>query len=71
MMLCAMTIALIDRRFTTAAGWASAAAALAWLGLMHADRIGWGEAPACALGYALMAVLFLEIARVSPPTAAE
>ena len=64
MILCATTIALIDRRFLTAAGWASAAAALSWVGLMHADRIGWGEAPGCALGYALMAVLFVGIARL-------
>lgn len=67
MMLCAMTIALIDRRLTSAAAWSGAAAALSWLGLMHAERVGWGEAPAAALGYALMAVVFLVVARVSPP----
>jgi AGZA family xanthine/uracil permease-like MFS transporter len=68
MMLCATMIALIDRRLTTAAGWAGSAAALSWLGLMHADRVGWGEAPGAALGYALMAVVFLVIARVGPAT---
>ena len=67
MILCATTIALIDRRLTSAAAWAGAAAALSWLGLMHAERVGWGEAPAAALGYALMAVVFLVVARVSPP----
>jgi AGZA family xanthine/uracil permease-like MFS transporter len=71
MMLCAMTITLIDRRLNTAAGWAGAAAALSWLGLMHADRVGWGAAPAAALGYALMAVVFLVVARISPPPVAE
>jgi AGZA family xanthine/uracil permease-like MFS transporter len=67
MILCAMTIALIDRRLRTAASWAMAAAALAWLGLMHADRVGWGEAPGAALGYALMAILFVGVSRLSPP----
>src|SRR5262249_34615804 len=61
MVLCATTIALVDRRFRAAAGWAAAAAALSWTGLMHADRIGWAEAPGCALGYALMALLFVGI----------
>jgi AGZA family xanthine/uracil permease-like MFS transporter len=61
MVLCAMTIAMIDRRLRVAAGWAAAASALAWLGLIHADRIGWGEAPAAALGYLLMAGLFVAI----------
>jgi adenine/guanine/hypoxanthine permease len=67
MVLCAATIALVDRRFRAAAGWAAAAAALSWTGLMHADRIGWAEAPGCALGYALMALLFLAMAGLEPP----
>jgi AGZA family xanthine/uracil permease-like MFS transporter len=71
MMLCAMTIALIDRRLQTAAGWAAAAAALSWLGLMHADRVGWGAAPGAALGYALMALVFLVVARVGTPAVEE
>ena len=71
MMLCATTIAVIDRRLTTAAAWAGAAGALSWLGLMHADRVGWGAAPAAALGYALMAVVFLVVARVGTPAVEE
>jgi AGZA family xanthine/uracil permease-like MFS transporter len=66
MLLCAMTIALIDRRLVTAAAWAGAGAALAWVGLMHADKLGWGAAPQAAAGYALMAVAFLLVARLSP-----
>jgi hypothetical protein len=38
---------------------------------MHADRVGWGEAPGAALGYALMAVVFLWVARVGPSSLAE
>lgn len=71
MMLCAMTIALIDQRLRAATAWAGAAAALSWLGLMHADRLGWGAAPAAALGYALMAVGFLAVARLAPKEALE
>jgi AGZA family xanthine/uracil permease-like MFS transporter len=65
MVLCATTIALIDRRMRAAAGWAASASLLAWLGLMHSDRIGWGEARGCALGYALMAGLFVVVGWVS------
>ena len=65
MILCAMTIATIDRRLVTAAAWAASAAALSWLGLIHADRIGWGEAPQAALGYLLVAVLLGVMSRFS------
>lgn len=65
MILCAMTMATIDRQLRTAAGWAAAAAALSWLGLIHADRIGWGEAPQAALGYLLVAVLLGVMSRFS------
>jgi AGZA family xanthine/uracil permease-like MFS transporter len=66
MLLCAMTIALIDRRLATAAAWAGAGGALSWVGLMHADKLGWGAAPQAAAGYALMAVAFLVVARLAP-----
>jgi len=69
MMLCATTIALIDSRFRAATGWALAASGLSWIGLIHADQIAWGAAPQPALGYLLMAGLFLliSIGRVEPP----
>jgi AGZA family xanthine/uracil permease-like MFS transporter len=70
MVLCAMTIAMIDRRLKNAAGWAVAGSAMAWVGLIHADRIGWGEAKTAALGYLLMAGLFLAIAKVTAPAPA-
>jgi len=69
MLLCAMTIALVDRKLLQAAGWAGAGATLSWLGLMHADRVGWAEAPAAALGYTLMAVVFLVVSRFARPAA--
>lgn len=61
MILCAITIAMIDLRLRAAAGWAAAAAVLSWVGLVHAHRIGWGEAPQAALGYLMMAGLFLAL----------
>jgi len=69
MLLCATTISLIDSRFRTAAGWALSASGLSWIGLIHADQIAWGAAPQPAIGYLLMAGLFLliSIGRVEPP----
>ncbi|MEE9257427.1 MAG: NCS2 family permease [bacterium] len=66
MILAAMAAALIDGERLRAAGWA-AAAALSWLGVIHAFEItpggvispfGWGKAPALAGGYLIMAALF-------------
>ena len=42
MVLCATDDRARRPPLLRAAGWASAAAGLAWVGLMHADRIGWG-----------------------------
>lgn len=67
MFLCATTIAVIDRRFRAAAGWALAASALSWVGLVHAERIGWGMAPGPALGYLLMAALFALVGQLAAP----
>jgi adenine/guanine/hypoxanthine permease len=61
MLLTAMTIAMIDRRLKAAAGWAATAASLSFVGLVHADRIGWNAAPGPALGYLLMAGLCLAL----------
>jgi AGZA family xanthine/uracil permease-like MFS transporter len=67
LILAAMAAALIDRRLLRAAGWAGAAALLAWFGVIHAWEItpgglispfGWAKAPAVAGGYLVMAVLF-------------
>jgi AGZA family xanthine/uracil permease-like MFS transporter len=67
LILAAMAAALIDRRLLRAAGWAGAAALLAWFGVIHAWEItpgglispfGWAKAPAVAGGYLVMAALF-------------
>ena len=66
--LAALVASLIDRKVLRAAGWAAVAALLSWFGVIHAWKItpsgvastfGWGEAPAAAAGYLVMAVLFV------------
>jgi AGZA family xanthine/uracil permease-like MFS transporter len=65
-LLAAILAHVIDRRFDRAAGWALAAAGLAWVGIIHAYRLtdlgvenhfGFGAAPDFALAYALMALM--------------
>jgi AGZA family xanthine/uracil permease-like MFS transporter len=70
MILCATTIAAIDRRLVTASAWLLAASALSWLGLIHADQIGFGAAPEPALAYLLVAALFFTLSRFSKPAKA-
>jgi AGZA family xanthine/uracil permease-like MFS transporter len=73
MILAAMAASLIDGERRRAAGWA--AAALSWLGVIHAfeitpggviSPIGWGKAPALAGGYLIMAALFAAFAVNDP-----
>ena len=68
MLLAAMLVYVIEQRFAAAALTALAAAALSWVGLMHAWRFtvadtvlqpGWGSGREWALGYLAMAVVFL------------
>ncbi len=57
MILGAITVFLIDRRFRTAALYALAGAVLSFFGFVHGAEVGWAESPGVALGYLLMAVL--------------
>jgi AGZA family xanthine/uracil permease-like MFS transporter len=66
MLLSAATVAVIERRFTQAAGWCIAAAGLSALGLMHSYRwtpadtvLSLAPAWPWAIGYAAMAGVFL------------
>ena len=68
MLLSALLVYLIERRFLAAALIALIAALASWLGLIHAWRfsgadtalqLGWGSGGPWALGYLLMAGLFL------------
>ncbi len=70
MILSAMSVFLIDRRFLSASAWAICAAVLSFFGVIHAFEItsagvagkfGFAAAPRIALGYLLMAALFAGI----------
>jgi AGZA family xanthine/uracil permease-like MFS transporter len=67
MILAAIGVALIERRFARAGAWAAAAALLSAFGIIHAydlgrggvtSRFGWMAAPDFFAGYLLLAGLF-------------
>ncbi|MBI2752629.1 MAG: regulator [Betaproteobacteria bacterium] len=59
MVLGAMAAFIIERQLNRAAVTAFAGAVLSWIGLIHAAQLGWGAAPAVALGYTLFGVVCL------------
>lgn len=59
LLLGAITVFLIDRRFFHAAAFAGAATVLAFFGCIHAPAIGVAAAPGLAAGYAAAAVVFV------------
>ena len=52
---------ILDRQLVKAAIAAGAGAALAWIGLLHAEEVRWGAAPQVALGYLFLALVLLGI----------
>lgn len=58
MLLGAIAVFTIDRRFLWAAGYALVAAALSTVGLIHSFEVHWPEYNDVALAYALAAVVF-------------
>jgi AGZA family xanthine/uracil permease-like MFS transporter len=70
MILAAIGVALIERRFQRAALWSLAASALSMLGVIHAydltpagvaNRFGWLAAPEFAAAYLMLALLFFAV----------
>jgi AGZA family xanthine/uracil permease-like MFS transporter len=70
MILAAIGVALIERRFAQAGAWAAAAALLSAFGIIHAynltsggvtSRFGWMAAPDFFIAYLLLAGLFFLI----------
>lgn len=68
MTLAAITVYIIEQKFGLAALWAVGAAILAWMGLIHSFawtptdtvvELGWGAGAEWAIGYLMMAILFL------------
>jgi AGZA family xanthine/uracil permease-like MFS transporter len=58
---------ILEKQLMRAAIGAAVGAALSWVGLLHADQVGWGAAPGVALGYALLGVVLVGIGLVQGP----
>lgn len=57
LVVAAVLVELVDRRFVAAATWCLLAAGCAWFGLLHGARLGWGAQPQAALGWLLAAAV--------------
>ncbi len=66
MMIGAMTVCVIDQQFRRATVFAFISAAMAYTGLIHAPKLAWNAAPEFALGYFILALMFLYCAIVKP-----
>jgi AGZA family xanthine/uracil permease-like MFS transporter len=74
LILGAIGVFVIDRKFRQAAGFAAAGAVLTFFGFMHGERIGFGQSPIVALSYGVIAGMFLaasKFAVVAPKPAEE
>jgi AGZA family xanthine/uracil permease-like MFS transporter len=73
LVLGAVTAFLIDKKFWWAAGYAMAGSVLSFVGLIHADKVGWNAGGQVALGYLFFAVVcavFALMQRNTTPAAA-
>ncbi len=61
---------ILDRKALTAAIAAGIGAVLSFVGLLHADQVGWAAAPGPALGYAFLGLVLVAIASVQRREAA-
>ena len=61
---------VLDRKLLLAAIAAGAGAVLSFVGLLHADQVGWNAAPGPALGYLLLGVTLVGIHFLQKPTKA-
>jgi AGZA family xanthine/uracil permease-like MFS transporter len=62
MVLGAIAVFIIDNKLKTAAAWAFAGAALAFIGLIHGAQLGWAVSPWVALGYVMFGAVCLAMA---------
>lgn len=63
LILAAVTVFIIDHKFMFAAGYALFAAVASFFGLIHAGEFGFNQAPSLTVGYGLLAVLAVIMAR--------
>lgn len=66
LILAAITVFIIDHKFTFAAGYAAFASVSSFFGLIHSAEFGFNAAPGPAIGYGLLAVLALVMAKANP-----
>ena len=64
----AATVFVIERKLMPAAAFATAGAVFTFFGLMHGERVGFAESPTIALGYLLVAGVFVACAKFAPAT---
>jgi AGZA family xanthine/uracil permease-like MFS transporter len=69
LVLGAMAVYIIDRRFWAAAGFAGGGAVLTFFGLMHGERVGFGQSPAVAASYLMVALFLAGCAKFTPAPA--
>ena len=63
LVLAAIGIFIIERKYDWAAGFAGAGAVLTFFGFMHGPEVGFGVTPGVALAYALVAGFLVTCAR--------
>ncbi len=71
LVLGAIGVFVIDRKFHKAAAFSFAGAVLTFFGFMHGEAIGVGESPGVAIGYVAVTVWLLACARYVPAEADE
>jgi AGZA family xanthine/uracil permease-like MFS transporter len=64
LILTAIGVFVIDRKFGKAAAFAGGGALLTFFGFMHGERIGVGQSPMVALSYLLVGVVMLGCAKL-------
>jgi AGZA family xanthine/uracil permease-like MFS transporter len=65
LVLAAIAVAMIEREFFKAAGFAVAGAILTFFGLMHGEQVGFGQSPLVAAAYLCVGILLLGCTRLS------
>jgi AGZA family xanthine/uracil permease-like MFS transporter len=61
----AMTVYIVDRKFTMASGFAFAGAVLTFFGLMHGEAIGINQTPSVALSYVVVGGVLFACAKLA------
>ena len=70
LVLAAIAVFVIERKFEMAAAFAAAGAALTFFGFMHGEAVGFNVTPSVALAYLIVAGFLYACARMEAPAAA-